>query len=39
LGEELLQGCRACLSGENGAEEHLRDIINRALEVRKKYDR
>ena len=30
LAEELLQACKACTAGENGAEERLRAIINQA---------
>jgi len=33
LAEELLQGCKACLAGESGAEEHLRGIINQSREL------
>lgn len=33
LAEELLQACRACVAGEEGAEERLRAVIERAAEL------
>jgi hypothetical protein len=33
LAEELLQGCKACVAEESGAEERLRGIINQAREL------
>jgi hypothetical protein len=33
LAEELLQGCRACMADETGAEEGLRVVIGKAREL------